>query len=200
MQPWKKSFNPSECFYQDQKITQPVEVNNQQHLTHAKMIYFFNWLIPRIQSLFTGVHYPADANFSILTDNLKAGQLSYPQANCKWCYSESQISLISNIFFTCWMSKALIMGHLTSQCKTGLARSPQPHRCTHIPSNSQECMYCICPCQLHWEPWNPAATWNNRLKRKPGSLKSDKPTNDFIPSWKTHSGKAFYFTHRKTNA
>ena len=31
----------------------------------------------------TGVHYPADANFLILTDNLKARQLGYPQANCK---------------------------------------------------------------------------------------------------------------------
>ena len=31
----------------------------------------------------TGAHYPADANFLILADNLKARQRGYPQANCK---------------------------------------------------------------------------------------------------------------------
>ena len=71
-----------------------------------------------------GAHYPADANFLILADNLKARQRGYPQANCKWCNSVAQISSVSNIiFFTYRRDKALILGHLKSQHKTGFARS-----------------------------------------------------------------------------
>ena len=104
-------------------MVQPMKVKHQQHLIHAERIYF-SMMDTQEMIIVTGVHYPADANFLILTDNLKARQLGYPQANCKWYNSVAQISSVSNIiFFTYRGEKALILGHLISQNKTDFARS-----------------------------------------------------------------------------
>ena len=122
---WKSSFRACDCLHQDQKIVQPMEVKHQQHLVHAKRIYF-SMMDTQDMIIVTGAHYPEDANFLILADNLKARQRGYPQANCKWCNSVAQIASVSNIsFFTYRGDKALILGHLKSQYKTGFARSLQ---------------------------------------------------------------------------
>lgn len=46
--------------------------------------FYFSMIDTQETIIVTGVHYPADANFLILTDNLKAGGAAgLPQANLK---------------------------------------------------------------------------------------------------------------------
>lgn len=66
---------PLIAWQQDQKIVQPMKVKHQQHLIHAERIYF-SMIDTQETIIVTGVHYPADVNFLILTDNSKARQLA----------------------------------------------------------------------------------------------------------------------------
>lgn len=59
-----------------------MEVKHQQHRIHAERIYF-SMMDTQDMIVVTGAHYPADAKFLILADNLKARQRGYPQTNRK---------------------------------------------------------------------------------------------------------------------
>lgn len=79
MWPKKNGFKSSECLHQDQKMIWPVEIKDQQHLTHPERIYFpTDW--------YPGYYYChrysiSSRYFFMVTDNLKASQLSYLPSN-----------------------------------------------------------------------------------------------------------------------